>query len=138
MSLKPLPLILSAIAALCFIAAFMKPLVCSDFSLEKVPYLDQADDLIDAPCERIVQGIREAEACEGRAGAPVAAAAAPPSAHTAGGQVVQAGAARVEGGEYLLTTYLLTYLLFIEGGEAQKATHTAHCPHTVHLPSTHC
>ena len=61
MTLKPLPLILSAIAAACFIGAFLKPLVCSDFSLEEVPYLERADAVIESPCEEIIDEIRHGE-----------------------------------------------------------------------------
>ena len=53
------PLVLSLVAGSCFVAAFVQPLVCSDFSLEHVPYLNEAEEVIDAPCVNLISTVRE-------------------------------------------------------------------------------
>jgi hypothetical protein len=50
---------MSIVAGICFIAAFANPLVCSDFSLAGVPYVETAGAVIEAPCEEIIIAVRE-------------------------------------------------------------------------------
>jgi hypothetical protein len=57
--MKPLPLVLSLVSGLCFVSAFLKPLVCSDFSLRDVPHADQPEEWIDDPCEKATDAIKD-------------------------------------------------------------------------------
>ena len=57
--MKPTPMALSIIAGICFVLAFMNPLVCNDFSLSEVPHVNEPEAWIDDPCGKVTDIFHE-------------------------------------------------------------------------------